>query len=555
MSRCLVPCLLALALSAHAGAADEPATFTVHVACPGLGAGEVDASVAEPMLATVRGIEHVAMARAESRHGAGWIVVRFDGRIAAPEAAERLRQAVATVRPQLPEDVEQPRIHRGEPGALPAFVLAVRSERLSRAELTHLAERAVLPAVQRVPGVRLAQIKGAITSGRSVHLDLQRIAAHGLTAGEVADAIEKAGAGNAADDALAELVLRERDGAAVRLRDVAALQETTDARDIALLDGRPGVLLAVHVEPDSDVTAAHVRRALPGDLPAGVEVGIAADLRGASRRGWALVELRLPVGASLEAKDRVVAEACAILGESGMKESIAIDDEARDHVAILIRRPEGKGDLADVRRALARLAAASTRVAELPPEFDSEPFSARVALTGPDMETLRRWAEAAMRRAAEDEYLRDLLIAPPGGAPVIYFNIAREKATELGIKTAAVMRELTLLGGNCQVKWGQTAIAIHAGRDPRVADVEALLGRHVRNAAGELVPLAGVVTARESLESPVIHRMDGHRAVLLTASPGGLSAKGASSQLRAAAAVAGEIMKLGIEYRARSLAE
>lgn len=96
---------------------------------------------------------------------------------------------VASVRNQLPPDINDPVITKTDPTAMPLLLLNVTSSKLSDEQLSDYLVRAVQPQIQMQNGVNSAQILGERVYSMRIWLDPQLMAAHNVTANDINNTI------------------------------------------------------------------------------------------------------------------------------------------------------------------------------------------------------------------------------------------------------------------------------------------------------------------------------------------------------------------------------
>ncbi len=173
----------------------------------------------------------------------------------------------------------------------------------SEATIKRLAEK-IQDDITNLPGITLAELSGVRTEEVSIEISEETLRRHGLTLGQVAEAIRKAsldlpagriktGAGEVlirtkgrryyADDFRDVAVMAHPDGSVVTLGQLATIREDFEDIDLsARFHGKPAALIKVYRVADQNAltVAATVKRYLadirPG-LPAGIDVAFYSD--------------------------------------------------------------------------------------------------------------------------------------------------------------------------------------------------------------------------------------------------------------------------------------
>ncbi|WP_419897669.1 efflux RND transporter permease subunit [Roseomonas sp. USHLN139] len=255
----------------------------------------------EQAVAAIGGIDTVV---STSREGLSEIQIGFKIGTNPLDAVTQVRDKVGTLRAILPREALSPTVAQLSLDAVPVIYLSLADPRRSATEITEVVGRVVRPALASVDGVAAVQVLGERRYAVRVWLDPYLLAAHGVTASEVNDAIlaqnlavpsgtlEQDGRRSLvyADTSLVrpeqfeEVVVRRGDAdALVRLRDVARVEVGPESENNSIwIDGRTA--LAVGVLPQSSANPLEVARATEALLPAlrrlvpaGMEVNVVFD--------------------------------------------------------------------------------------------------------------------------------------------------------------------------------------------------------------------------------------------------------------------------------------
>ncbi|MDX9698068.1 MAG: efflux RND transporter permease subunit [Rhodocyclaceae bacterium] len=284
---------------------DEP-VVTVDTRYSGASAEIIESQVTKPLEDSLAGIEGVDVLSSISRQERSQITVRFRIERDADSAAADVRDRVSRVRRRLPDDVDEPVISKVEADASPIIWLAFASDRHAPMEMSDIANRIVKPRLQTLPGAADARVFGERRYSMRVWLDRDRLAAFGLTAQDVEEAIRRQNvelpAGRiesqqrefavvartdlADPEAFAAVVLRQPatpDGYPVRLRDVGRVEVAAESeRTSVRFMGQPAVSIGLIKQATAnpldlkrglDEMLPHLR----AELPDGMSVTIAND--------------------------------------------------------------------------------------------------------------------------------------------------------------------------------------------------------------------------------------------------------------------------------------
>ena len=144
--------------------------------------------VLEEQLSTLEGVKTLT---SSSREQGSVITIEFELGRDVNEAANDVRDRVSRIRGNLPREADEPIIQKVDANAQPIVWLALSSSRHSNLEVTDIADRILKERIQRLPGVGAVRIAGERRYAIRVWLDPQRMAAHGLVARDVENAIRR----------------------------------------------------------------------------------------------------------------------------------------------------------------------------------------------------------------------------------------------------------------------------------------------------------------------------------------------------------------------------
>lgn len=303
---------------------------TIVTPWPGADPGRIEALVTEPIEAALFEIEEIKTVASTSAPGVSTVTIELSdftppGRI--EQVFSEIRDALGDVAARLPPGVPEPDFDDDRTGAFSAISAVMpRHATVPPAVLARHAE-ALEDRLRGLPGVSLARSFGMPEERVTVEADPTALAALGLSAADLARAVEGADAKRAAGrlrggaaDLLVEVeggiatldrirripVAVGPDGAATRLEDVARV--TKGAADppsaLARVDGRPAVLIAAKMEDGRQVGPWMDRiRAEIADweaaLPGGLEHRLIFDQSGYTAERLTGVALNMALGVAL----------------------------------------------------------------------------------------------------------------------------------------------------------------------------------------------------------------------------------------------------------------
>jgi len=251
-------------------------TLTVRTEYPGAAPEEVEEAVVRPLEELVATVDGLVRMRSVARSEGCDVVLEFGWGWSMVAAAQEVRERLDLLR--LPDEVSRPLLLRYDPTLDPVLRLGLHAEAgaLDLGELRDYSERTLRRQLERIEGVAAVSVVGGLEREVSVALDGAKLAALGLSPGIVAARLQAENVNVAGGDltegsarflvrtlhqlrsldAIRQLVVVHRDGAAVRLGDIAevalaARRPTHRAR----FDGHEGVELAVYKEADVNLVA------------------------------------------------------------------------------------------------------------------------------------------------------------------------------------------------------------------------------------------------------------------------------------------------------------
>jgi len=276
---------------------------TVTTFYPGASSELVKGFITTPLQQAIAEADGIDYLSATSSQGRSVIEARMVLNYDPKAAVSEIQAKVASQRNVLPEEADDPVIDSttGERTAL--MYMAFYSDAMSPPQITDYLLRVVQPKLQAVPGVAKAELIGNKTFAMRVWLDPLRMAAHGVTAGEVHQLLRDnnylAGIGqtkgaHVAIDLIAttdiskeqdfqELVLRDAGDTLIRLRDVATTEMGAADYDTSTwFNGKTAIFIGVKQAPGANplTVAGRIHTLLPelrAQLPAGLEAGIPYD--------------------------------------------------------------------------------------------------------------------------------------------------------------------------------------------------------------------------------------------------------------------------------------
>src|ERR1041385_2088389 len=263
------------------------AVVTVRTAYVGASADLVRGFITTPLERVIASADGIDYLESQSAQGLSTIQVHLRLNYDANAALTQIQAKIAQVRNDLPPEAEAPVIElETSDNQFAAAYLSFYSDALDQNQITDYLTRVVQPKLTSVSGVQRADILGARTFAMRIWLKGDRLAALNLSPSDVRRALAAnnylAALGatkgsmisvnltantdlRTADD-FRDLVVRERNGAVVRLKDVADVQLGAESYDQDVrFSGQKATFMGVWVLPTANVL--DVNKAVRGALP------------------------------------------------------------------------------------------------------------------------------------------------------------------------------------------------------------------------------------------------------------------------------------------------
>ena len=276
-----------------------PVQVQINVRAPALSPLEIERQITAPVEQAISGLRGLDDVRSVSKFGFSQVVATFDDGtdlyLARQVVMERL-QAVA-----LPSGIERPSLGPVATGLGEVFHYLVTGRGHSLSELRTTQDWILAPQLRSVRGVAEVNSWGGDERQIAVRIDPRRLQRYDLSLGELIAALERNNANvgggvlerageatlvqgiglTTTPDEVARLVVASREGVAIRVQDVARVEEGRQLRrGVVTADGRGEAVLglgfALTGENSRDVTTALAARL--GDARRSVPPGVRVDV-------------------------------------------------------------------------------------------------------------------------------------------------------------------------------------------------------------------------------------------------------------------------------------
>lgn len=266
---------------------DTPAII-VSASLPGASPASMAATVAGPLeraLGAIAGLDSIS---SSSKQGSTEVRLFFSLDRDTNEAAREVQAAINSVIDQLPPGMpSRPTFRKLSPSTAPILALALSSAVLPPGQLYDTAVNIVQQKLARVPGVGEVSLGGSSLPAVRIRFEPSALAAQGISLEEARQVVARANVDapqgflesarhrwlvstgrtlRRAED-FAALVLRWRDGAAVRLADVAEVTDSVENRySSGFHNDKPAIIVQISRQPNANVVATidQIRAELPG---------------------------------------------------------------------------------------------------------------------------------------------------------------------------------------------------------------------------------------------------------------------------------------------------
>ncbi len=281
---------------------------------PGASPEGVEREVLKPVEDAIKGISGVDKIYGTASDGYAQITVLFLFEKDISQATQDIRDAISSIRSDLPVEMKEPILQRLDPSDRPIVSLTLASDAYSPAQLTRMADPTITSALKGIPGVSQVNIVGEVKREMTIQLRPEALQAAGISVAQVVQALAAQNLavpvgsvnGNLDERAIRlqgrldgpadfmQLVVAEKNGQIIRLGQVAdALDGTREQRTLALywkrdsadvnnFDGKEAVGIDISKSKGYSTTAVSNKIAdaivkLQKNLPLGVKINVVRD--------------------------------------------------------------------------------------------------------------------------------------------------------------------------------------------------------------------------------------------------------------------------------------
>jgi multidrug efflux pump len=255
----------------------------------------------ERLFGQVPGLQQMTSTSSES---SSVITLQFDLKLDIDVAEQQVQQAINLAQPFLPRDLPNPPIYsKVNPADAPVLTLALTSKTMPLSRVHDFADTRLAQKIAQLPGVGLVSVSGGQKPAVRIQVNPLALSAYDLNLEDVRSAVTTASVNQAkgtfdgerqsfqigANDQLlvsedfAELIIAHRNGAAVRLADVArVVDDAENQRQAAWKNTERAVILNIQRQPGANIIAVvdSIQALLPSlraSLPSGIEIEVLSD--------------------------------------------------------------------------------------------------------------------------------------------------------------------------------------------------------------------------------------------------------------------------------------
>lgn len=291
---------------------DAP-VITVLIPYPGAAPDQVERDVVDRLEEQFTALSGIDEVRSKSIDGFASITAIFEFGKSVDQAAQDVRDAISTVRGDLPATMLDPIIQKFDPNALPIVSLVLSSTKLTTPELTQIADPAITKILRGINGVAQVRLSGNIDREVQINVRPEDLASAGVNVNEVVQAVQTQNistpvgrvTGPFQESSIrflgrienprdfANVIISSRGGKLVRLGDVADVVDgTAEPRSAAMLNGAASVGIDItktstvsttHVADQVLAKLAEIRKTIPKDVKIDVIRNSGERVRGSVR--------------------------------------------------------------------------------------------------------------------------------------------------------------------------------------------------------------------------------------------------------------------------------
>lgn len=254
----------------------------------------------EESINTLEGVKHI---ESTSQEGLSNIMVTFNLEIPSQVASQDIRGKIASIRGELPVEIEEPVVLRFDPSSMPIMSIGVEAPGMSALAASDLADKVVKRRLETVSGVGSVNLVGEAERELQVLVDRNQLEAYNLTMADVVNALRtenidapagsakrshtealvRIGARGKSAEQIGAVPVKQMGNATVFVRDLGqVIDGAEEAKNLAFYNERPALAVDVLKQSGANTVAVAdgIREAvdkLQGELPPGVKLRVIRD--------------------------------------------------------------------------------------------------------------------------------------------------------------------------------------------------------------------------------------------------------------------------------------
>lgn len=268
----------------------------------GAGPSDVETLVTRPVEGAVAAVKGIQNIKSDSKQGSSVVTIEFDWGRDMDQAETDVRRKLDLIEGLLPDDADKPLVMAMDPSMQPVVILML-SGNYPQDELRNIAEKDIVPMLERLDGVASAEVAGGLKREIHISLDPGKMEAFAIDVNNVLAAVAQENGqepGGTIDQGtlnfsieaegkfqtvadIGEVVVGAKRTFAgtepIRLKDIAAIEDAfAENTRIIEVDRKPSVWVQIRKQSDANAvnTAANITRALPS---IGKNAGVDLDFK------------------------------------------------------------------------------------------------------------------------------------------------------------------------------------------------------------------------------------------------------------------------------------
>ena len=275
--------------------------LSVMTSYPNVGPEEIDTTVTQVLVNQLSRVSDLKSVSSTSQSGSSRIFLEFGYDKDMTEAYNDVQTIVSRAAGRLPDNCNTPSVMKFDMGSMPIMRLSVEGD-LPIDNLKSLAEDTVSPYIERIDGVASVEVMGGASKTVRVDVYYNRLEAYGLSLTSVSSALAarniQTSIGTITQgttdyevitseyfgslDEIRNTIISTKDGATIKVDDVADVYEKFETSRSVYINGVPGLYLSVSNESGTNAAtiSKEVRKAIDeinAELPEGVVCSVMSD--------------------------------------------------------------------------------------------------------------------------------------------------------------------------------------------------------------------------------------------------------------------------------------